>query len=95
MILVDDGSINDAWSTISEMARGNPRVRGYQLARNFGQHVAITAGLDHASGNWVVVMDADLQDRPEVIPELYAKARQGMMWCSSTASSGPNPSSTE
>jgi glycosyltransferase involved in cell wall biosynthesis len=47
------------------------------LARNFGQHVAITAGLDHADGNWVVVMDADLQDRPEVIAELYAKAQQG------------------
>jgi polyisoprenyl-phosphate glycosyltransferase len=77
IVLVDDGSANDAWSTISEIARGNPRVRGYQLARNFGQHVAITAGLDYANGNWVVVMDADLQDRPEVIPELYAKAQQG------------------
>jgi glycosyltransferase involved in cell wall biosynthesis len=77
IILVDDGSVNDVWSTIRGLARGNPKVRGIQLARNFGQHVAITAGLDHANGNWVVVMDADLQDRPEVIPELYAKAQEG------------------
>jgi dolichol-phosphate mannosyltransferase len=77
VILVDDGSVNDAWSAISDIARSNPKVRGFHLARNFGQHVAITAGLDHADGNWVVVMDADLQDRPEVICELYAKAQQG------------------
>jgi polyisoprenyl-phosphate glycosyltransferase len=77
IVLVDDGSVNDAWLTISDMARDNTEVRGLHLARNFGQHVAITAGLDHADGNWVVVMDADLQDRPEVIPELYAKAQQG------------------
>jgi dolichol-phosphate mannosyltransferase len=77
IVLVDDGSVNDAWLTISDIARDNPKVRGFHLARNFGQHVAITAGLDHANGNWVVVMDADLQDRPEVIPELYAKAQQG------------------
>ena len=77
IVLVDDGSVNDAWLTIGDMARDNPKVRGFHLARNFGQHVAITAGLDHASGNWVVVMDADLQDRPEVIPELYVKAQQG------------------
>ena len=77
IVLVDDGSVNNAWLTIGEIARDNPKVRGLHLARNFGQHVAITAGLDHANGNWVVVMDADLQDRPEVIPELYAKAQQG------------------
>jgi dolichol-phosphate mannosyltransferase len=77
IVLVDDGSVNDAWLTITELAHGNPKVNGFHLARNFGQHVAITAGLDQANGNWVVVMDADLQDRPEVIPELYAKAQQG------------------
>jgi polyisoprenyl-phosphate glycosyltransferase len=77
IVLVDDGSVNDAWRTIGEIAQDNPKVRGFHLSRNFGQHVAITAGLDHADGNWVVVMDADLQDRPEVIPELYAKAQQG------------------
>ena len=77
IVLVDDGSVNDAWAAIREMADRDPRVKGFRLARNFGQHVAITAALDRAEGNWVVVMDADLQDRPEVIADLYAKAQQG------------------
>ncbi len=77
IVLVDDGSVNDAWATIDKLAHQYPQVKGLQLARNFGQHVAITAGLDQADGNRVVVMDADLQDRPEVIPELYAKALEG------------------
>src|SRR5438132_10613541 len=77
IILVDDGSRNDAWGTICALSRANPAVRGIRLARNFGQHAAIAAGLDHASGRWVVVMDSDLQDRPEVIPDLYRKANEG------------------
>jgi len=77
IILVDDGSHNEAWEVISSLGAVNPRIRGIRLARNFGQHVAITAGLDQADGDWVVVMDSDLQDRPEVIPELYAKAQEG------------------
>jgi dolichol-phosphate mannosyltransferase len=76
-LLIDDGSANDAWATISKLTHENPKVKGLQLARNFGQQVAITAGLDQADGNWVVVMDADLQDRPEAIPELHAKALEG------------------
>jgi dolichol-phosphate mannosyltransferase len=52
-------------------------VKGVKLSRNFGQHFAITAGLDHASGNWVVVMDCDLQDQPEEIEKLYRKAQEG------------------
>src|SRR5438876_4473814 len=77
IILVDDGSRNDAWGTICALSRANPAVRGIRLARNFGQHAAIAAGLDHALGEWVVVMDSDLQDRPEVIPELHEKAKGG------------------
>jgi dolichol-phosphate mannosyltransferase len=77
ILLVDDGSSNDAWQTISALARQSPHVRGIRLLRNFGQHPAISAGLDLANGDWVVVMDSDLQDRPEIIPELYTKARQG------------------
>ena len=77
IVLVDDGSRNDAWDTICALSRANPAVRGIRLARNFGQHAAIAAGLDHASGRWVVVMDSDLQDRPEVIPDLYRKANEG------------------
>jgi dolichol-phosphate mannosyltransferase len=52
-------------------------VRGIQFSRNFGQHYGITAGLDHCHGDWVVVMDCDLQDRPEEIPRLYAKTKEG------------------
>ncbi len=77
IVLVDDGSQNDAWEVICSLAAADQRVRGIRLARNFGQHVAITAGLDHADGDWVVVMDSDLQDRPEIIPELYAKVQEG------------------
>jgi glycosyltransferase involved in cell wall biosynthesis len=67
----------ETWSAICEVSRTRPKVQGLRFSRNFGQHPAIAAGLDHASGRWVVVMDSDLQDRPEVIPELYLKAQQG------------------
>lgn len=77
IILVDDGSSNGIWSTIDDLAGNDARVCGFRLARNFGQHIAITAGVDRAVGDWVVVMDADLQDRPEVIPQLYQTAQQG------------------
>ena len=77
IILVDDGSRNDAWESICAMSTENSSVKGIRLARNFGQHSAIAAGLDHTSGDWVVVMDSDLQDRPEVIPELYRTAENG------------------
>ena len=77
IVLVDDGSINDSWEVICDLARSDGRVRGIRFARNFGQHMAITAGLDAATGEWVIVMDSDLQDRPEVIPDLYAKAQEG------------------
>ncbi len=77
ILLVDDGSRNDAWRSIAELARKSPQVRGIRLVRNFGQHPAISAGLDHSEGDWVVVMDSDLQDRPEVILDLYATAQQG------------------
>jgi dolichol-phosphate mannosyltransferase len=75
ILFVDDGSRNDAWQTISFLADQSPHVRGLRLLRNFGQHAAISAGLDHAKGDWVVVMDSDLQDRPEIISKLYAKAQ--------------------
>jgi dolichol-phosphate mannosyltransferase len=77
IIFVDDGSRNNAWETITAISLANGKVKGIRLARNFGQHAAIAAGLDHALGEWVVVMDSDLQDRPEVIPEMYEKAKEG------------------
>ncbi|AIZ63982.1 b-glycosyltransferase [Hymenobacter sp. DG25B] len=77
IILVDDRSPDHSWQVVEELAQQYPRVRGLRLSRNFGQHSAITAGLDHSRGQWVVVMDCDLQDRPEEIPALYAEAQKG------------------
>ena len=77
IILVDDCSPDGAWARIRAHAARDPRVRGLRLSRNFGQHRAITAGLDRCRGEWVVVLDCDLQDRPEEIPALLAAARQG------------------
>ncbi|MEM7101931.1 MAG: glycosyltransferase family 2 protein [Bacteroidota bacterium] len=77
IILVEDGSPDNSWSKIEKNCQSNPKVKGIKLSRNFGQHYAITAGLRHAKGDWVVVMDCDLQDRPEEIPNLYEKASGG------------------
>lgn len=77
IILVCDASPDHSWQEILRLADEDPRVRGFLLSRNFGQHYAITAGLDQVRGEWVVVMDCDLQDRPEEIPRLYAEAMKG------------------
>ena len=77
ILLVNDACPKNSWARIREEASADSRIRGIHLSRNFGQHIAITAGLDHARGEWVVVMDCDLQDRPEEIPNLYAKAKEG------------------
>ncbi len=77
IILVNDASPDNSWEEIVKQCAANPRVKGINLSRNFGQHYAITAGLHYATGEWVVVMDCDLQDRPEEIPNLYKKAQEG------------------
>src|SRR3990172_11303668 len=77
IILVEVCGGDGSWQAIERLAAADPRVRGIQFSRNFGQHYGITAGLDHCRGDWVVVMDCDLQDRPEEIPRLYAKAQEG------------------
>jgi glycosyltransferase involved in cell wall biosynthesis len=77
LILVDDRSRDDGWEVLQELARADGRVRALRLSRNFGQHAAITAGLSEARGQWVVVMDCDLQESPEDIPRLWA-ARAGV-----------------
>jgi dolichol-phosphate mannosyltransferase len=77
IILVNDASPDEAWETIVEISQKDKRVKGLNLSRNFGQHNAITAGLDHSKGEWVVVMDCDLQDQPEEIINLYNKAQEG------------------
>lgn len=77
IILVEDCGGDSSWQVIERLAASEQRVRGIQFSRNFGQHYGITAGLDYCCGDWVVVMDCDLQDRPEEIPRLYAKAQEG------------------
>lgn len=77
IILVDDHDPYNSWEGVEKLCAEDSRVVGVSLSRNFGQIRAITAGLDQARGDWVVVMDCDLQDRPEAIPLLYAKAQEG------------------
>jgi glycosyltransferase involved in cell wall biosynthesis len=77
IVIVDDGSMDATWEKIKNESKSDMRVKGIRFSRNFGHHYAITAGLHHSSGEWVVVMDGDLQDRPEVIPDLYSQAQLG------------------
>lgn len=77
IILVDDYSPDKSWEMIKRLSQTKEVIKGVKLSRNFGQHYAITAGLDHAKGEWVVVMDCDLQDQPEEIIPLYNKALEG------------------
>lgn len=77
IILVDDGSPDKSWERMEEIARLDKRVKALRLSRNFGQHYAITAGLDAARGEWIIVMDCDLQDKPSEIKKLYNKTKDG------------------
>ncbi len=77
LLLVEDGSPDASWAAIVDECARDPRVKGMQLSRNFGQQAAITAGLANARGEYVVVMDSDLQDDPAYIPDLYRKALEG------------------
>jgi len=77
IVFVDDRSPDDAWPALRRLAEDDPHVRSLRLSRNFGQHVAITAGIAETTGAWIVVMDCDLQDPPEEIPNLYARAHEG------------------
>ena len=77
IILVNDACPQGSWEAIEELCEADSRVIGLELSRNFGQIKAITAGLDQSKGDWVVVMDCDLQDRPEGIKPLFEKAQEG------------------
>jgi dolichol-phosphate mannosyltransferase len=77
LLFVDDGSTDSSAGWLASRARHDPRVKLLRLSRNFGHQLAITAGMDHADGDAVVIMDADLQDPPEVVPDLLARWREG------------------
>jgi len=77
IILVDDFSPDRSWQKIIEISSKNSNVRGFKLSRNFGQHYAITAGLNQVSGDYVVVLDCDLQDQPEEIEKLFNESQKG------------------
>lgn len=77
LVYVDDGSRDDSYSQLAALAADDPRVRVVKFSRNFGHQIAITAGLDYAKGDAIVVIDADLQDPPEVIEQMVGKWREG------------------
>jgi dolichol-phosphate mannosyltransferase len=77
VILVEDNSRDSSWTKIEENCAKDARIKGIKLSKNFGQHSAINAGLRQAIGEWIVVMDCDLQDRPDEIPNLFTKALEG------------------
>ena len=77
VVYVDDGSRDATWAVLSGLAAADPRVRALRLSRNFGKELALTAGLDHVDADAVVVLDADGQDPPELLPEFVARWREG------------------
>jgi len=77
ILLVDDGSVDDSWTKITSLKARFPNLKSIKFSRNFGHHYAISAGLREVTGDFAVVMDGDLQDRPEVIPKLFQKIHEG------------------
>ncbi|MET0946686.1 MAG: glycosyltransferase family 2 protein [Flavobacterium sp.] len=77
IILVDDRSLDNSWEVMKKISRQFSEVKSIRLSRNFGQHPAIMAGLSQAKGEWIVVMDCDLQDQPMEVLKLYNKAKEG------------------
>jgi dolichol-phosphate mannosyltransferase len=77
LLLINDGSRDRSYRIMQELHEHDPRVHAIDFSRNFGHQIAISAGLDHARGQAVIIMDADLQDPPEVIPDLAARWKNG------------------
>jgi glycosyltransferase involved in cell wall biosynthesis len=71
LLFIDDGSTDESWQTITQLSQSNPNVKGIRFLKNFGKSQALHAGFEKALGNVIITMDADLQDNPEEIPELY------------------------
>ena len=77
IIFVDDGSLDQSWKAIVRNCKLDKRVKGVKLSRNFGQHYAVTAGVNKADGDFIVLMDCDLQDDPTDISKLYSEFVNG------------------
>lgn len=86
IILVDDGSSNESWATISELSKKNINIAAIKLTRNFGQHCAIKAGIDHSNSDLTFVIDGDMQDDPKYIEELHSNILKGydIVYCERT-----------
>ena len=77
IIFVDDCFEDNALNLVKELQANDLNIKIIKLSRNFGQHAAITAGINNSKGDWTIVIDSDLQDLPEEIPNLYKKALEG------------------
>ena len=77
IFLIDDRSTDDSWKIMQEVSKKQHNIKSIRLSRNFGQHPAIMAGLSLVKGDWIIVMDCDLQDQPKEVLELYNKAQEG------------------
>ncbi|MCA8986161.1 MAG: glycosyltransferase family 2 protein [Planctomycetaceae bacterium] len=77
VLLIDDGSTDQSWEKIRELSAAHPEVRGIRFRRNFGKAAALTAGMQNSRGDWILMMDADLQDDPAEIPRFLEKSREG------------------
>jgi polyisoprenyl-phosphate glycosyltransferase len=78
IILIDDRSPDNSWEEMKKISTQFPEVKSIRLSRNFGQHPAIMAGLTQAKGEWIVVMDCDLQDQPKEIEKLFNETKEGL-----------------
>ena len=76
VIMVDDGSKDKSWQVIEELRQKNPRYKGVKFRRNYGKSAALNVGFGHAKGDVVITMDADLQDSPDEVPELYRMVKE-------------------
>ena len=77
IILVDDGCPNGSWQLLKSLSKKHNSIKFIKLNRNYGHHYAITAGIDNAKGDWLYIIDADLEDHPKYFPQMYQKAQEG------------------
>jgi len=94
VLFVDDGSSDDSYERVRVLAEADHRVHGLRLSRNFGSHLAITAGLEHATGDAAIILTSDLQEPPERIPDFIARWEEGnqIVWGIRTTRSDPHAS---